>query len=149
MSAEQVVRNFLGTFETGGVEPALAYLADDMVMIGINPPLKGGKNEFAGLGALIKEAMPDYRWGIQSATTQGDQVTVKMRWTGTHTGIFRLSAFVPGAPDIPPTNKHVSVPDTFIFTVKGDKITAVTIDSGENGGVPEMLRQLGVQLPQA
>ena len=147
MSAEQVVRSFLSAFETGGVDPALVYLADDMTMRGVNPPLSGDKTEFARVGALIKEAMPDYKWGVQSVTTQGDRVQVDMLWTGSHRGTLHLSAFVPGAPDIPPTGKKVSVPDRFIFTVRGDKISAVLIDSGANGGIPEMLKQIGVQLP--
>jgi len=149
MSAEQVVRDFLNTFETQGVEPAIPYLADNLGLSAVNPPLQGGKQEFIGQGALIKEAMPDYRWGVQTMNTQGNQITVTMRWTGTHSGILRLSGFVPGAPDVPPSGKKLSVADKFIFTVQGDKITRVHIDSPTDGGLVGMLQQLGIQLPSA
>ena len=147
MTPEQVVRDFLAEFETSGVEKATTYLTDDAVITAVNPPIQGGKAEFIGQGTLIKEAMPDYRWGVQQMTTHGEDVTVKLRWTGTHTGPFRLSAFVPGAPDVPATGKKVSVPDNFVFTVRGDKISGMHIDSGPNAGLFEMLKQLGVSLP--
>jgi len=147
MSAEQVVRDFMNTYETQGVEPAIPYLADNLSLSSTNPPIQGGKREFIGQGTLIKEAMPDYRWGVQSTNTQGDQVTVTMRWTGTHTGVFRMSEFMPGAPDIPPTGKKLSVADKFIFTVQGNKITGLRIDSPADGGLIGMLQQLGIQLP--
>jgi len=148
VNPEQVVRDFLTTFETRGVHASIPYLADDLAVSAVNPPISGGKNEFIGQGTLIKEALPDYAWGVQKMTTQGNQVTVTMRWAGTHTGTFQMSAFMPGAPDIPATGKKLSVPDKFIFTVNGNQISAVHIDSGPNGGLPEMLRQIGVQMPQ-
>jgi predicted ester cyclase len=148
MSAEQVVRDALKAFETQGVEATSPYLSDQLALEVVDPPIRGGKDEFIGQGILIKEAMPDFKWGIQNVTSQGNQVTVNMRWTGTQTGVFRLSVLTPGAPDIPPTGKRVSVADKFYFTVSGDQITGVQIDSPADGGLYELLRQLGVQLPQ-
>jgi hypothetical protein len=58
-----------------------------------------------------------------------------------------LSAFSPGAPDILPTGKKFAIADTFVFTVMGDQITAVYVDSPPNGGLAGMLQQLGIQLP--
>lgn len=147
MSEEQVVHDFLATFETYGVDAALPYLAEDMVLMFDTPPLQAGRDEFYGQGSLINEAIPDFAWGVKSMNTQGDQVTVYMRWSGTHTGTLHLSAFVPGAPDIPATGRSVSVPDTFIFTVDGDVITGVHVASGPGEGLAVMLEQLGVQLP--
>jgi predicted ester cyclase len=147
MTPEQVVRDFLNTFEKSGVPAATRYLADTMAVSVVNPPINGGRAEFIGQGTLLKEALPDYKWGVQQMTTQGNKVSVTARWTGTQTGVFRLSAFMPGAPDVPATGKKVTVPDHFDFTVTGDKITALHIDSGPNGGLPELLKQLGVQLP--
>lgn len=147
MSAEQVVRSFLSAFETGGVPAAEPYLDDPFSMVIIYPPMNGDRNAMLGQGALIKEAMPDFKWGVQSVTTHGNQVTVTMKWTGTHTGTFRLSAMLPGTPDIPATGKKVSASDKFTFAVNGDKLSSVTIDSPADGGLPAMLQQLGVQIP--
>jgi predicted ester cyclase len=146
MSAEQVVRDFMSAFETKGVQDAIPYIADNVKVVSDNPPIEGGKNEFIGQGSLIKEAMPDYKWGIQNISTQGNEVTVSMRWSGTHTGTFRLSSFVPGAPDIPPSGKKISVPDKFIFTVSGNQISGLHIASGPTEGLGAMLQQLGIQM---
>lgn len=147
MSPEQVVRRFLSAYENEGVEAAIPYLADNMVLQITNPPLEGGKDEFIGQGALIKAAMPDFRWGVQNMVTVGNQVTVTMRWTATHTGVLHLSAFAPGAPDVPATGKKLAIADKFIFTVMGDQISGLFIDSPANGGLVGMLQQLGIQLP--
>jgi len=147
MNAEQVVRNFLSAYENGGVPAAEPYLDDPFSMVITFPPMNGDRNAMLGQAALIKEAMPDYRWGVQSITTQGDQVTVKMKWSGTHTGTFRLSAMMPGAPDIPATGKKITAADKFTFTVNGDKLSSVVIDSPSDGGLIAMLQQLGVQIP--
>jgi predicted ester cyclase len=147
MTPEQVVRDFLTTFETKGGAAATPYLTDTAVVSAVNPPIQGGRDLFIRLGSLLQEALPDYKWGVQQMTTHGEDVTVTARWTGTQTGTFKLSAFMPGAPDVPATGKKVSVPDKFVFTVTGDKISGLYIDSGPNGGLPEMLKQLGIQLP--
>ena len=147
MTPEQVVRDFLNAFETSGSPAATPYLTQNAVVSAVNPPIQGGRDLFIGLGTLLQEALPDYKWGVQHMSTNGSDVTVTARWTGTQTGTFKLSAFMPGAPDVPATGKKVSVPDKFIFTVTGDKISGLRIDSGPNGGLPEMLKQLGVQLP--
>ena len=147
MTPEQVVRDFLTTFETKGAAAATPYLAETAVVSAVNPPIQGGRDLFIGLGTLLQAALPDYKWGVQQMSTNGSDVTVTARWTGTQTGTFKLSAFMPGAPDVPATGKKVSVPDKFVFTVTGDKISGLRIDSGPNGGLPEMIKQLGVQLP--
>ncbi|MCC7447199.1 MAG: nuclear transport factor 2 family protein [Anaerolineae bacterium] len=147
MNAEQVVRNFLSAFETGGVPAAVPYLDDPFSMVIIFPPVNGNRDAMLGQGALIKEALPDFKWGVQNVTTHGNQVTVIMKWTGTHTGTFRLSAMMPGAPDIPATGKKVTAADKFTFTVHDDKLSGVVIDSPADGGLSAMLRQLGVQIP--
>jgi predicted ester cyclase len=147
MTPEQVVRDFLTAFEKSGAPAATPFLADNAVVNAVNPPIQGGRDLFIGLGTLLQGALPDYKWGVQQMTTQGNNVTVTARWTGTQTGPFKLGAFMPGMPDVPASGKKVSVPDKFIFTVTGDKISGLKIDSGPNGGLPEMLKQLGVQLP--
>jgi predicted ester cyclase len=147
MSAEQVVRDFMDAFEKRGVDAAIPYLADDVTIRVDNPPQNGGKQEFIGQGWLIKESMPDYKWGAQSITSEGNRVTVVSRWTGTHTGVFRLSALNPNAPDIPPTGKKLAIADKFIFTVDGDQITSMHIASPAGGGLVGMLAELGVQMP--
>lgn len=147
MNPEDVVRSFLSEFETSGVDPASAYVADDFVLATTNPPTTGGRDAFIGQGMLIKEAMPDYQWNVQNLSVAGDEVTVDSLWTGTHTGTFRLSMVMPGAPDVPATGIAVQVADRFIFTVRGDQLAGMTIDSPQGGGMLGFLQQVGVDLP--
>ncbi len=49
---------------------------------------------------------------------------------------------------IPPTGKWVSVKDTFIVTVQGDKVSHMTVVSPPDGGIPAALAQIGVEVPR-
>jgi hypothetical protein len=50
-------------------------------------------------------------------------------------------------PSIPPTGKQVSVKDTYIVTVQGDKVSRLEVDSPSDGGIPAALGQIGVKVP--
>jgi len=54
---------------------------------------------------------------------------------------------MPGMPSIPPTGKGVSVKDTYIVTVEGDKVSRLEVDSPSDGGIPAALAQIGVTVP--
>jgi hypothetical protein len=54
---------------------------------------------------------------------------------------------MPGMPTIPPTGKKVSVSDTYVFTVQGDKVSRIHVESPADGGIPAALAQLGVKTP--
>ncbi|MFN8418374.1 MAG: ester cyclase [Anaerolineae bacterium] len=147
MSAEQIVRDFLSDYETYGVDEVDPYMADNLIFRQPGLP-DGGKEDFKGVGRVIKMALPDWKWNVQSIATNGNQVTVLMHWTGTHTGTFLLSRMIAGMPDMPASGKKVSAPDKFVFGITGDKISLVEIHEVANGGLPAMLAQLGIALPQ-
>jgi hypothetical protein len=50
-------------------------------------------------------------------------------------------------PSIPPTGKQVSVKDTYIVTVQGDKVSRLEVNSPPDGGIPAALGQIGVPVP--
>jgi hypothetical protein len=54
---------------------------------------------------------------------------------------------LPGVQAIPATGKPVSVKDTYIVTVEGDKISRLEVDSPPDGGIPAALGQIGVSIP--
>jgi predicted ester cyclase len=89
--------------------------------------------------------MPDLKFDIQQVTVNGNQATVKAQWGGTQTG--PLSLPMPGMPTIPPTGKKVSVKDTYVITVQGDKVSHMHVESPADGGIPAALAQLGVKTP--
>jgi predicted ester cyclase len=143
MSVEQVARDFIAMMADS--EKALGMVtADAMASGGVLPqpiPMKDTVTILSGL----KTAMPDLKFDIQQVTVNGDKATVKAIWSGTNTG--SLSLPMPGMPTIPPTGKKVSVKDTYIVTVKGDKVSHMQVDSPADGGIPAALTQMGVTMP--
>jgi hypothetical protein len=50
-------------------------------------------------------------------------------------------------PTIPATGKKVSVKDTYILTVQGDKVSHMQVESPTDGGIPGAIAQLGLKIP--
>lgn len=144
MSVEQVARDFITTMTD--LEKTKAYLAPDAMVSGGVLPQPMPAMEALGLVAGMKSAFPDLKFDVQQVTVNGDQATVNVKLSGTNTG--PLSMPLPGMTgSIPPTGKLVSVPDTFVVTVKDDKVTHMNVDSPAGGGLPGVLAQMGVNMP--
>ena len=142
MSVEQVARDLvLNMNNEEKVESMLT--ADAMASGGVLPqpiPVKEAMKLMNGLTT----AFPDLKFDVQQVTVNGNQATVNAQWSGTQTGALSL---MPGMPSIPPTGKKVSVKDTYIITVQGDKVSHMQVDSPADGGIPAALEQLGVKMP--
>lgn len=144
MSVEQVARDFITTMTD--VEKTKAHLTADAMVSGGVLPQPMPAMEALGLVAGMKAAFPDLKFDVQQVTVNGDQATVNVQLSGTNTG--PLSMPLPGMPgSIPPTGKKVSVPDTFVVTVQGDKVSHMNVDSPAGGGLPGVLAQIGVNMP--
>jgi len=143
MSVEQVARDFIAMMADS--EKALDMVtADAMASGGVLPqpiPMKDTVSILSGL----KTALPDLRFDVEQVTVDGDKATVTAMWSGTNTG--PLSLPMPGMPTIPPTGKKVSVKDTYIVTVTGDKVSHMRVESPADGGIPGALSQMGVEVP--
>lgn len=143
MTVEQVARDFIAAM--GDPAKTQARLTPDAVISGgILPQPLRGSDAIELMGAL-KTAFPDLKFDVRQVTVNGNQATVKADWTGTNTGALRLP--LAGAPQFPPTGKRVSVPDTYLVTVQGDKVSHLEIESPANGGIPAALSQIGVKIP--
>jgi predicted ester cyclase len=143
MSVEQVARDFVAMMNNPEKTKGLAT-ANATVSGGVLPqplPIMEAIKIMAGLTA----AMPDLRFSIQQVTVNGTQATVKAQWGGTQSA--PLSLPIPGMPTIPATGKKVSVKDTYIITVQGEKVSHMTVESPKDGGIPAALEQLGVTMP--
>ena len=145
MNAIDVVKAGLSAVESGMVNKFEDLLADDMVFAGPVPrPL--GKREFVEMQTSLMAAMPDWKFNASDFKQSGDQVTVVMHISGTNTGELNLP--MPGLMKIPPTGKHVSLPnEPTTFTVKNGKIARIEARSSPDTGVPGILAQLGVPIP--
>lgn len=143
MSVEQVARDFISTMSDA--EKTKAHLTADAVASGgVLPKPMPAVEAFNMVGGL-NAAFPDLKFQVQQVTVNGNQATVKVTVSGTNTGTLKLP--MPGMPSLAPTGKKVSVPDVFIVTVQGDKVSHLQVDSPADGGIPAILAQLGVKMP--
>ena len=141
MSIEQVARDFI-TMMTDP-EKTKAHLTTDAVVGGGILPQPIPAMEAINIISALKTAFPDLQFEVEQVTVNGDQATVKAHWGGTQSGALSL----PGMPSVPPTGKKVSVKDTYVVTVQGDKVSHLHVDSPADGGIPGALAQLGVKMP--
>ncbi len=144
MSVEQVARDFILNMKD--VQKTRSYLTSDaMVDGGVLPRAMQADEAIQVINSLLS-AFPDLKFDIKDVSVNGNQATVRTQWSGTNTG--RVDLPIPGMVGIPPTGRKVSVPDTYIITVLGDKVSHMTVDSPSNGGIPGALHQLGVDMPE-
>ena len=143
MSVEQVARDFVTTM-TDREKTEANVTAGAMVSGGVLPQPMPAMEAF-NLIAGLTTAFPDLKFEVEQVTVNGDQATVKATWGGTQTGTLDMG--MPGMPAVPPTGNKVSVKDSYVVTVQGDKVSHLHVDSPADGGIPAMLAQLGVQMP--
>jgi predicted ester cyclase len=143
MSVEQIASDFIT--KLNDVNAAESYLTPDAVSAGGVLPQPIPVKEAIGMLSALKTAFPDLKFDIQNVTVKGNQATVQAIWSGTNKGPLNLP--MPGMPSIPSTGKGVSVKDTYIVTVRGDKVSRIEVDSPPDGGIPAALDQIGVKVP--
>jgi predicted ester cyclase len=142
MTVEQVARDIVLNMTNAEKVKALVT-ADAMASGGVLPqpiPIVEAMKVITGLTT----AFPDLKFDIQQVTVNGNEATVKAVWSGTQTG--PLSLPMPGLAPVAPTGKKVSVKDAYVFTVKGDKVSHMRVESPADGGIPAALTQLGVKM---
>jgi predicted ester cyclase len=143
MRVEQTARDFITSMNDANA--AEAYLTPDAVSSGGVLPQPIPAREAIRLLNALKTAFPDLEFDIQSVTVKGNQAVVQAIWSGTNKGPLNMP--LPGMQSIPPTGKQVSVKDTYIVTVEGNKISRLEVDSPPDGGIPAALSQIGVKVP--
>jgi predicted ester cyclase len=143
MSVEQVARDFISHMNDAETMKTMVT-ADAMASGGVLPqpiPIAEAMKVMDGL----MTAFPDLKFEVQKVTVDGNQATVNAMWSGRNSG--PLSLPMPGMPAIPATGKMVSVKDTYIVTVQGDKVSHMQVESPADGGIPAALMQMGVKMP--
>jgi hypothetical protein len=143
MNVEQIASDFIT--KMNDVDAAESYLTPDAVAAGGVLPQPIPAKEAISILSALNTAFPDLKFDVQTVTAKGNQATVQAIWSGTNTGPLNLP--MPGMPSIPPTGKGVSVKDTYIVTVQGDKVSRIEVDSPSDGGIPAALAQIGVKVP--
>jgi predicted ester cyclase len=146
MSNADLVKSVLSAFESGDAKKAESLLSDDMVFAG-PVPKPVSKHEFIQLQSALVAAIPDWKFNAGEYKEQGDKVLVKVHISGTHSKPLTLPPM--GIQSLPSTSKHVQLPyENLTATVKNGKVTRIDGEHVEGGGVPGLLSQLGVKMPQ-
>ncbi len=143
MSVEQVARDFISNM--GNEAKVKSMLAPGAMASGGVLPAPMPADQAFSMVSGLNAGFPDLKFDVQNVTVNGNDATVNATVSGTNTGTLQLP--MPGMPAIPPTGKKVSVPDSYVVTVQGDKVTSMRVNSPANGGIPAMLSQLGIKMP--
>jgi SnoaL-like polyketide cyclase len=128
------------------IEKNGAHLTADTMVSGGVLPLPMPVMEAFNLVSALKAAFLDLKFEVEQVTVNGNEATVNLQVSGTHTA--PLSIPLPGMPgSIPPTGEKASPKDTFVVTVQGDKVSQMRVEPPDRGGLPVLSAQLGVQMP--
>lgn len=147
MDSRETAQALLDSVQRGRFDTARTFLSDDFRINGFSPkPLNSKK--WLNIIANLKMACADLNYHFQVQGTEGNVVHTTSQLSGTNSGAFDFTDINMGV--ISATNKKFSIPmEKTQITVKGDKVTAWTIEPTEGAGLNAILGQLGVKLPEA
>ena len=113
----EVVRRIFEDYANhGGAELLNELFAKDYSGTQAGAP-PSGREAFAASLAALREGFPDIRYSIAELISDGDVVSVRWQWRGTHSGEFRGPAGV-----FPATGKSISNDGAAIFHVEDGKV---------------------------
>ena len=146
MENEKIAESFFNAIEKNDFTTAESYLSNNFKITGVGPEPLGAK-EFLGVHRAFNKGMPDFKFNYKIGSVGKNIVETKVKLTGTH---FKdMPSPAPGFPNIPATNKTLRMPEEKVrFTFKDNKIEALHIESVPGGGLPGVLKQLGVEIPK-
>jgi hypothetical protein len=146
MKASEVVKDFLTAIEKNDFKKAESLASKSCMVEGVGPT-NLNITEFLGVHRALNTGLPDFRFNHKITKETTDQVDVTVRLTGTHKK--DMDAPIPGIGTIKATNKQVRMPEESVhFTVKNDKITNMRLQVVPEGGLPGLLKQIGVDIHQ-
>ncbi len=145
MDTKQIAEEFLATFNAKDLTKFRTYLSDDFTFSGPTPePVSA--DQWIGIMMGMRAAFPDLNYNLKITGYEDNKIMTTTQLAGTHTKDWDLTAMGIGV--IPATGKTVSNPkEEGLMTIKDGKITSYFINSKEEGGIPGMLKQLGVEVP--
>jgi hypothetical protein len=145
MENSKIVENVLSLMEKNDFVKAETYISKDMKVTGVAPvPL--GANEFIGTMKALVTGIPDWKFNYKIGSESKNIVETKLRITGTHTR--EIPSPMPGIKNIAATNKTIRMPEEKVtFTLNNNKIVNLNVELVEGGGIPGLLKLLGVEVP--
>jgi hypothetical protein len=146
MEQNKIVENFLNAIEKNDFTSAESYLSNNFKVTGVGTDPLGAK-EFLGVHKAFNKGMPDFKFNYKIINVKDNIVETKVKLTGTH---FKdMPSPAPGFPIIPATNKTLRMPEEKVTcTIRDNKIESLHLDAVPGGGLPGVLKQLGVEIPK-
>jgi predicted ester cyclase len=145
MEPQELVDEFVRTFNEGDYDKVMEYLADDFTFSGPVPEPVDAQM-WLGLSKALKGGIPDLDFGLHTMGAEGNVINTGTHLKGTHTADLDLTPM--GFGIIPATGKSVQLPhEAGKLTVEGDKIQSYEIETTEGGGLMGVLAQIGFQPP--
>jgi hypothetical protein len=146
MDQDKIVENFFNAIEKNDFTTAESLLTPTFKVTGVGPEPLGAK-EFLGLHRAFNTGMPDFKFNYRIGNVSKNIVETKVKLTGTHTK--EMTAPLPGLHNIPATNKNLRMPEEKVrIILKDNKIDGVQLEQTPGGGVPGVLKQLGIEMPK-
>ena len=145
MGNAKIVEEVFSGMERNDFAKAESYASKDMQVTGPAPvPL--GANEFFGTMKALVAGIPDWRFNYKIVSDSKNIVETKVKITGTH--LREIPSPLPGVKNVPLTNKIIRMPEEKVtFTFNNNKIININVEKVEGGGIPGLLKQLGVEVP--
>jgi hypothetical protein len=145
MENTKIVEGFLQAIEKNDFVKAESFVSKDFKVMGVSPDPLGTK-EFLGAHRALGIGMPDFKFNYKIEREKNNVVDMKVKLTGTQT--HELPAPIPGLKNIPATNKFLKMPEEPLqVTIRDNKIAVINLKQVPGGGLPGILKQLGVELP--
>ncbi len=116
-NSAQIAQSLFDAFNAHDLDRLEALTSDGFLGIGPDSPdLRMGRRGGRAWAAAYFAGFPDSQWTKERIFGQDSAFVLQVIYTGTHTGAFGR------AETIPPTNKAVRVPATFVGIARDGKI---------------------------
>ncbi len=145
MNVTDIAQRLLQKLEASDFSDAEGYLAYDFILVGFAPnPI--GKKSFMDMMQAILTGIPDLSFNPGDFVPMNGEATATLHITGAHTK--DMPPLFPGMPEIKATGRRIRLPEeTATFSVRGNRITQLEIETTSEGGLQGLLEQLGVEIP--
>lgn len=144
MKPSEIANQFFQAVEMNDFNKAGNLLSDDFTLEGITPtPLN--KQEFLNVHSALNSGLPDFRFNHRIVKETANEVEVSVRLTGTHTKDMQPP--IPGMELIRATNRIITMPEEKIrLLIKNNRVAKTFVEPVQNGGLPGLLKQIGVDI---
>jgi hypothetical protein len=145
MESSLTVKRFTDSQLSGDWEDFNALCKDDFTLIGPAPkPLD--KQAFLTWVKSVYHGNTKINNNVEIIESSGDTVKCNVQMEGIHSNDWDLSFM--GLGIIPATNKAWKNPkEEMIVTLRDGKVANIKVSVPEDGGIPGIMSQLGVQMP--